>query len=68
MHWVVVCCCVRLTLQAAMKGRTEVLGQAAAILKSLAEDHRIPVLITNQVSYCKHMLCDCAHGLHISTA
>jgi RecA/RadA recombinase len=35
---------------AALAARGEVLGQQAAVLKSVAEANRIPVVVTNQVS------------------
>eukprot|EP00878_Enallax_costatus_P039771 GHUV01045674.1.p1 GENE.GHUV01045674.1~~GHUV01045674.1.p1 ORF type:complete len:163 (+),score=45.16 GHUV01045674.1:302-790(+) len=35
---------------AAITARGELLGQQAAVLKSIAEAHRIPVVVTNQVT------------------
>lgn len=41
---------------AALTARGELLGQQAAVLKSIAEAHRIPVIVTNQVSMFSDML------------
>lgn len=44
---------------AALAARGELLGRQGAILKSLAETNRIPVLVTNQVR-CS-LVCGCAY-------